>query len=278
MLAQLPGPPAAPPANQLPPIKTSITVTGTIAAEAPASITVLTNRELQQTPGVNLDDRLRAVPGFSLFRRSSSLVANPTTQGVSLRGIGSTGASRTLVLWDGVPLNDPFGGWVYWDRLPVDELERVEISRGASTSVFGDLAMGGVISTFTRPAAEPRIWAGYEGGSDDTQEISAGASDLWNQRVAGMAEVRAFSTDGYFIVPSNLRGAVDQPASLQFVAGVAKMDFIGRQQRLAVKLDILAESRGNGTVLQNNSTSLGTLSANYSHDSEHDGISVLGYH
>ena len=68
-------------------------------------------------PGVSLDDRLRDIPGFSLLRRSSSLVAHPTTQGVSLRGIGSSGASRTLVLWDGIPVNDPFGGWVYWTRL-----------------------------------------------------------------------------------------------------------------------------------------------------------------
>jgi Outer membrane receptor for ferrienterochelin and colicins len=85
---------------------------------------------VQQQSGVNLDDRLRSVPGFSLFRRSSSLVANPTTQGVSLRGLGSSGASRTLVLWDGVPVNDPFGGWVYWTLMAPEQLERVEISRG----------------------------------------------------------------------------------------------------------------------------------------------------
>ena len=66
-----------------------------------------------------LDDQLRSVPGFSLFRRTSSRVANPTTQGVTLRGMSASGASRTLVLADGVPLNDPFGAWVYWDRVPV---------------------------------------------------------------------------------------------------------------------------------------------------------------
>lgn len=58
------------------------------------------------------DHALRLDPAFSLFRRTDSLGANPTAQGVSLRGIGPSGASRTLVLLDGVPLNDPFGGWV----------------------------------------------------------------------------------------------------------------------------------------------------------------------
>src|ERR1700743_3513204 len=61
-----------------------------------------------------LDDALTSVPGFSLFRRTSSLGANPTTQGVSLRGIAGSGASRSLGTLDGVPQNDPFGGWVIW--------------------------------------------------------------------------------------------------------------------------------------------------------------------
>lgn len=264
------------PANPIPLVKTSITVTESISAEAPASISVLDTQQLEETPGVNLDDRLRSVPGFSLFRRSSSVVANPTTQGVSLRGIGSTGASRTLVLWDSIPLNDPFGGWVYWDRLPIDELDRVEISRGASTSVFGDLAMGGAIAAFTREASK-RFWASYEGGSDNTEEVEAGASDIWRQRFAATTDVRAFSTDGYFIVPANLRGAVDRRANERFVAGNLKLDYLGGVQRFTVKLDILAEERANGTVLQNNSSGLGTLSANYSRDTGSNGVSVLGY-
>ena len=65
-----------------------------------------------------LDDALRFVPGFTLFRRTGSRVANPTAQGVTLRGLGGSGASRALVLDDGMPMNDPFGGWVYWGRVP----------------------------------------------------------------------------------------------------------------------------------------------------------------
>src|SRR4051794_20103063 len=128
------------------PIKTSITVLERVETEAPAFVSTLDPKQIEQQPGVNLDDRLRAIPGFTLFRRASSLVANPTTQGVSLRGLGSSGASRTLIVWDGVPMNDPFGGWVYWTRLSPQEMERIEISRGASTSVFGDRAMSGAIS------------------------------------------------------------------------------------------------------------------------------------
>src|SRR5436309_2394813 len=128
--------------GKLDPLKQSITVNANIAAEAPASIVEIGRPQLEQIPGENLDDRMRYVPGFSMFRRSSSLAANPTTQGISLRGLGSSGASRTLLLWDGIPVNSPFGGWIYWTRLAPEDVERIEMSRGASTSVFGDRAMG----------------------------------------------------------------------------------------------------------------------------------------
>ncbi len=99
------------------------------------------------------DDVLRLVPTFSLFRRTSSLAAHPTTQGVSLRGIGPSGVSRTLVMIDGVPFNDPFGGWVYWTRVPLDNVDRVEVVDGTSSSVYGNYAMGGVINVVS---ARPR--------------------------------------------------------------------------------------------------------------------------
>jgi outer membrane cobalamin receptor len=79
-----------------------------------ATVHVFDGPALQAIPATTLDGQLRSLPSFSLFRRSDSLTANPTAQGVSLRGLGPSGASRSLVLLDGVPLNDPFGGWVLW--------------------------------------------------------------------------------------------------------------------------------------------------------------------
>ncbi|MGF2075342.1 TonB-dependent receptor, partial [Enterococcus casseliflavus] len=89
-----------------------------------------------------LDDALRQTVGFSLFRRTGSRTANPTIQGVSLRGLGASGASRALVLADGVPLNDPFGGWVYWARKPRLGIERVEVLRGGAADLYGSGALG----------------------------------------------------------------------------------------------------------------------------------------
>ena len=238
---------------------------------------MLDKQAIQEQPGINLDDRLRSVPGFSLFRRSSSLVANPTTQGISLRGLGSSGASRTLVLWDAVPLNDPFGGWVYWTRVDPQELDRVELLRGSSTSVFGDRAMSGAIALFSRPAEQNRLTLGYEGGNLNSNVMSAGYSTLWRQFAATFSG-RAFTTDGYYIVPARIRGSVDRPANVQFVTGNIKLDWLGTLDRLSVKLDILAEGRENGTMLTENSTGLGNLSASYAHEFHRDTVSVVGFH
>ena len=118
----------------------SVVVTATRGAErlpSAASSTVLTSAELSNMAAGALDDALRSTPGFTLFRRSSSRVANPTTQGVTLRGVSGSGASRTLVLADGVPLNDPFGSWVYWNRIPLAAVDRVEVVRGATGDLYG---------------------------------------------------------------------------------------------------------------------------------------------
>jgi outer membrane cobalamin receptor len=262
---------------KLEPVKQSITVTDTVSTDAPASISVLNNTRIAATAGVNIDDRLRMAPGFTLFRRSSSVVANPTTQGVSLRGIGSSGASRTLVLWDGIPENDPFGGWLYWDRFAPQQLDRIEISRGASTSVFGNLAMGGVIALFSEPARPHHIQASYEIGNENTHELTAGISNLW-RHTAASAFVRAFTTDGYYIVPKPIRGPADTRANEEFVAGNTRFDVFGARDRFFVRLDILAEHRDNGTTLTHNSTGLGQIAANYSHEWSRDQISVLGYY
>lgn len=233
--------------------------------------------QLQRIPGVNLDDRLRMVPGFSLFRRSSSLTANPTTQGVSLRAIGSSGASRTLVLWDGIPINDPFGGWVYWTRVAPEQIGQVEVSRGASTSVFGDRAMGGAVALFSKPIETRHYFLGLDGGNAGQLSPSAGYSDR-RGRLGFSGQARAFQTDGYFIVPATIRRRADAKADVDFVAGDLRLDFTGASQRGSVKFDVLTEERGNGTALQRNSTSLGALAGTYSRSWQNDSLALAGFH
>jgi hypothetical protein len=106
----------------------------------------MTAESLATIPAVTLDEALRSVSGFSLFRRSAARASNPTTHGITMRGLSASGASRGLVLLDGVPLTDGFGSWVTWTRLPAMALDTVEIDRGAQGSTFGSDALGGVLT------------------------------------------------------------------------------------------------------------------------------------
>src|SRR5512140_1798536 len=124
-------------------IVVSATQTETRLSDTPASVIVISGTTLATTAASTTDDALRQVPGFALFRRSGSRSANPTSQGVSLRGLGASGASRALVLDDGIPLNDPFGGWIYWSSVPRESLDRVEVVRGGVSQLYGSSALGG---------------------------------------------------------------------------------------------------------------------------------------
>src|SRR5262249_58738360 len=86
------------------------------------------------------------------------------------------GGSRTTVLVDGVPLNDPFGGWVYWSRVPEASIERVETARGGSSSLYGTDALGGVVQIIT-DSGRRGSWLSVEAsaGSQTTSEASFAA-------------------------------------------------------------------------------------------------------
>ena len=223
-------------------------------------VVVLSRDAIAATPALTVDDALRQVPGFSLFRRSGSRVANPTTQGASLRGVGPSGTSRTLVLEDGVPLNDPFGGWVYWSRIPHAALDRLEVVEGGASELYGSAALGGVVQAFTRKDA-PALAVEASGGNESTGVLSlfaAGRSGDWGARFAG----EAFTTDGYVLVADDERGSVDTPAGSSHLNGVATLDrrFSGSASAF-LRASVFGESRQNGTPLQVNDTDLQDLSA-----------------
>src|SRR6202043_127691 len=125
--------------------------------ENATSVTILSAQDLDTTAAFGTDDILRQVPGFSLFRRTTSRAANPTTEGVSLRGRGASGASRALVLSDGFPLNDPFGGWVYWDRVPRASISSIEVASGGASHLYGSDALGGVINILRTPLGRDAV-------------------------------------------------------------------------------------------------------------------------
>jgi len=249
-----------------PPVKLDpVVVTGARleqrASESPASVTVITRDEIRQSASQTVDDLLRQVPGFSLFRRSSSVVAHPTAQGVSLRGIGPSGTSRALVLIDDIPINDPFGGWVYWNRVPLQGIEQIEVVRGGGSSVWGNYALGGVVHIITRRPTERAALLEASYGSRETTNLDVllmEARGPWRLSLEG----NYFETEGYRIVKDSSRGAIDIDADSLHRTVSGRVDFVvSPDLSLFVTGNYYREDRGNGTPLQLNETEARSFAA-----------------
>ena len=105
-------------ADALPAPPPAIIITGTALPEPKAervyAIERIGRAQIEQSPSHELDQLLKDVPGVQLFRRSDARSGHPTSQGVTLRALGGNASSRALLVLDGVPQTDPFGGWVNW--------------------------------------------------------------------------------------------------------------------------------------------------------------------
>ncbi len=231
--------------------------TETLLDETPASVASLSKNDLQTTASPAIDDALRQTVGFSLFRRSNSRNANPTTQGTSLRGINASGASRSLVLFDGIPLNDAFGGWIYWSRVPNIAVERIEVLRGGSSSLYGSDALGGTINVIGREVEQEEkftISAEVFGGTQNTFSGSTFIGFKQNDWSADFV-ASTFQTKGYKIIEKSERGLIDDFANSHnaIVSGRIAKDF-GDNANLFFKTTYFGEARNNGTPVQKNRT------------------------
>ena len=211
-------------------------------AAADAAFSVVRIDEAVLSRSSRLDEALRSVPAVSLFRRTSSAAANPTTQGISLRAIAPSGAGRTLVLLDGVPLNDPFGGWVIWSQATPESLESLDVIRGAGSGPYGAGALTGTITLRERA----------KGGAVDVS-----ASERGGLRAAGSASTRLGPlavtlsglrevSDGYVPVRGLAAGAADTPLDLDSRSASLRVDTALGQANLSVRAATWEEDRGSG--------------------------------
>jgi len=245
------------PAVAPPPTVAVVTVEAARLPPSPVdrAFSIVTIGEEAIATAPRLDEALVATPGVQLFRRTSSNASNPTTQGISVRSIAGSGASRALVTLDGVPQNDAFGGWVIWSGLPPIDIEQARIVRGAGAGPYGAGALTGVIQlaerTHVPEHGEYEVYAGERGLLG-----AAAAAALGDVFVTGSSE----TSDGWVPVRTG-RTAYDAP--LFFHASSAAIrwapDLGGRD--LAVRLSGYQEARGAGQVGGNSRSVGATLSA-----------------
>ena len=135
-----------------------IVVTGRGLDQTPAipayDVTVLTREALTRAASGRIEDVLSSLAGFQQFRRSDSRSSNPSAQGVTLRALGGNATSRSLVLLDGVPMADPFFGYIPFSALAPERLSSVRVTRGGGSGAFGAGAVAGTIELESAGAGE----------------------------------------------------------------------------------------------------------------------------
>ena len=229
-----------------PPQLPEVVVTGArlppAAGEAAFSVIRLDADDLRAQQ--RLDEALATVPAVSLFRRNSSQAANPTTQGISLRAIAPSGAGRTLVTLDGVPLNDPFGGWVIWSQVPTESLSGLDIIRGSGAGPYGAGALTGVISLRERDAGSVLEASVAERGG--ARLAGSGATALGPVRIlaSGLYE----TSNGYVPVRGPAAGAADTPLDLEVRSAALRADLPVAAAVISLRAAAFAEDRGSGVA------------------------------
>lgn len=223
--------------------------------ESPVTTRTLLGVDLQTAAPVSMDGKVRELPGVELFRRSSSLVANPSSQGISLRGLGSTSASRTLVTADDVPLNDPVGGWIHWEEQPELAVNSIDVVRGGASDLYGSSAIGGVMNVnLLRPTSSLAELQSSYGmlGTYDTSLLAQTKLARWGLMAAG----GALGTDGYIQEAPWQRGPVDTNSNVHAQNGLFLVEHTGGPLRLFARGSGFNEARANGTPFQTNGTRL----------------------
>ncbi len=199
--------------------------------EVPAAVSVLTLDQIRNSPAQGLDDILRQVPGMTLDMIGPD-VGHPTAYNEGMRGLPTT-ETRMLVLMDGVPVNDPFFGYIQWNPIPLDAIDHVEVVRGGGSPLWGNTAMGGVVNVITRTSDEQQLDIDASGGTYGSYNASAYSVFLPADGVKLSLNAAFSGTDGYQTTPVSwysygsrtLRSPLYTPTSFDARNGSARGDF-----------------------------------------------------
>lgn len=160
------------------------------AGDAAYDIVTIERDRLAGSASGRVEDVLKDIAGLQQFRRSDGRSANPSAQGVTLRGLGGNASSRALVLLDGVPQSDPFGGWVAWPAFVPERLEQVRVTRGGGSGIAGPGALAGMIELTSA-------------GADRLAPFSAGAAYGSRDGVEGDAMLAAKLGGGFAVLSAD---------------------------------------------------------------------------
>lgn len=218
------------------------TRTKKLTREVPASVSVINSKMIEKSSATTVDQLLQGIPGVYAARMDSSS-PNRIAQTYS-RGL--PGSGRTLVMLDGVQMNVLFDGQVDWSQLSVQDVERVEVVRGASSGLYGGNAMGGVINIISKqPKQGSVVKVGGEYGTHNTKRFSTSLSAA-SEATGFYASANRLTSDGYDMWTQASKTAAGANASKLIAIGTEKTNFtarlnrnIGEQSKAALNLSYL---------------------------------------
>jgi outer membrane receptor protein involved in Fe transport len=209
-----------PDALPLQPAEAAIVITGAALPEPKADRVFQVERigreRIARSPSHELDQLLKEVPGLQLFRRSDARSGHPTSQGVTLRALGGNASSRALLVLDGVPQGDPFGGWVNWPAYDPSTLQEVRVVRGGGSVANGPGALAGTIEMFSR--ADSGSSGDLAAGSRESLEAGGRVGLPAGGGILSLS-ARGERGDGFVPVTEDTRGPADERAPYRAWSG-----------------------------------------------------------
>ena len=243
-------------AEALPPPPPAILITGQALPQARAervyTVERITERQIEQAPSHELDQLLKDVPGVQLFRRSDARSGHPTSQGVTLRALGGNASSRALLVLDGVPQSDPFGGWINWPAYDAGTLSGIRVVRGGGSVANGPGALAGTIEMSSR--SDQGVAGEIDAGSRDSFE---GRGRVGVAAAGGVLSLsgRAGRSDGFVPITEETRGPADERAPYRQWSSRARwVTALAGSTELQASLAGFHDSRTRGTDFSSDRT------------------------
>lgn len=220
-------------------------------SESPGSINIITPVLLHNNPAQSVDDILLMLSGVNTTR--SDGVSNMHTN-VSIRGLAGDEQGRTLVLFDGIPLNTSDEGSVNWNSIHMDNIQRIEVFKGPGSSLYGNNAMGGVINIISKKPLSPfsvNVSSSY--GSLNTWKSNLGISSRINDKFSVFVSGYYNQSDGFNNIPDSLRTAPDYSVARFMKEGgfYSKILFCpSKLFNVDIAYDLYKDKRGEGEKIE----------------------------
>ncbi len=242
---------ASPLVAEVPMLGDPIIVTGRGLAPPKAAaaydIATIDRARILQSASGRLEDVLRDVAGVQGFRRSDSRSANATSQSITLRGLGGNASSRALLILDGVPQADPFGGWISFPAIATDRIGHIRVTRGGGSALWGPGAIGGTVEIESAaPGDLDPIDARLAIGSRDSRDARGSLTIMG--RSSFITASGAFATgDGFIPIVAANRGPADHAAPYRQVSGAVRaVTALGPATELQANLSAFDDRRNRG--------------------------------